>query len=118
MITQKMKKIFILSLFTLITVFTFSCKKDSNSHVVKYTIQGTAKSTVTYTDQDGNVQTVTNADANWTTSFTSTHHGLAIKLTAVSVDASNVGGKIYIDNNQTAQSNGNASSIAISATLP
>jgi phage-related protein len=101
-----------------ITFFTFSCKKDSNSHVVKYTIQGTAKSTVTYTDQNGNIQTVTNADANWTTSFTSTNHGLLLKLTAVSVDASNVGGKIFIDDNQTAQSNGNASSIAISDTLP
>lgn len=117
MIPQKMKKIIILSLFTLIAVFTFSCKKDS-SHVVKYSIQGTAKSTVTYTDKDGNIQTVTNADASWTTSFSSTDHGLALKLTAISVDGSNVGGKIFIDGNQTAQSNGNASNIAISAKLP
>jgi hypothetical protein len=113
-----MKKIIFLSLFTLITIFSFSCKKDNKSHVVKYTIQGTAKSTVTYTDQSGNIQTVTNADANWTTSFSSTDHGLVLKLTAVSIDGSNVGGKIFIDNNQTAQSNGNASNIAISATLP
>ena len=113
-----MKKIIILSFFTLMAVFTFSCKKDDKSHTVKYTIQGTAKSTVTYTDQSGNVQTVTNADASWTTSFTSTNHGLLLKLTAVSTDASNVGGKIFIDDNQVAQSNGNASNIAISATLP
>jgi ABC-type Fe3+-hydroxamate transport system substrate-binding protein len=112
-----MKKIIFLSLLTLITVFTFSCKKSS-SHVVKYTIQGTAKSTVTYTDQNGNIQTVTNADASWTTSFASGDHGTMLKLTAISVDGSNVGGKIFIDGNQTAQSNGNASSISISATLP
>lgn len=112
-----MKKIIILSSFMLITVIFFSCKKD-NSHVVRYTVQGSAKSTVTYTDQNGNVQTVTNADANWTNSFSSTNHGLALKLTAISVDGSNVGGKIFIDDNQTAQSNGNASSISISATLP
>lgn len=112
-----MKNLTIISLFALITIFTFSCKKSS-SHVVKYTIQGTAKSTVTYTDQNGNIQTVTNADANWTASFSSTDHGLALKLTAVSVDGSNVGGKIYIDNKQTAQDNGNASNIAITATLP
>ncbi|MGZ3755436.1 MAG: MmpS family transport accessory protein [Mucilaginibacter sp.] len=112
-----MKKLFFLSVFALITVFTFSCKKES-SHVVNYTIQGSAKSTVTYTDQNGNVQTVTNADASWTYSFSSSNHGLALKLTAVSNDGSNVGGKIFIDGNQTAQSNGNASSIAITATLP
>jgi phage-related protein len=112
-----MKKIIFVSLFALMTVFTFSCKKSS-SHVVKYTIQGTAKSTVTYTDQNGNIQTVTNADASWTISFASTDHGEALKLTAITVDGSNVGGKIFIDGNQTAQSNGNASSITISATLP
>ena len=113
-----MKKIIFLSFFVLLTVFTFSCKKSNNSHVVKYTIQGTAKSTVTYTDQNGNIQTVANADASWTTSFASSDHGLVLKLTVISTDGSNVGGKIFIDNNQSAQSNGNASSIAISATLP
>ena len=118
MIPQKMKKIIILSLFMLIAVFTFSCKKDNNAHIVRYTIQGSAKATVTYTDGNGNPQTVTNADANWTTSFSSTDHGLVLKLTAISTDGSNVGGKIFIDDNQTAQSNGNASNIAISATLP
>jgi hypothetical protein len=113
-----MKKIILLSFFILLTIFTFSCKKENKSHTVKYTIQGTAKSTVTYTDQDGNIQTVANADASWTTSFASTDHGLVLKLTVISVDGSNVGGKIFIDGNQTAQSNGNASSIAISAILP
>ncbi|MDB4903853.1 MAG: hypothetical protein JWQ63_3134 [Mucilaginibacter sp.] len=112
-----MKKFIFLSLFILITIFTFSCKKN-DSHVVKYTIQGTAKSNITYIDQHGNIQTVTNADASWTTSFSSNDHGLTLKLTVISVDGSNVGGKIYIDNNQTAQSNGNTSSIAISSTLP
>jgi hypothetical protein len=105
--------------FILLTMGFAACKKDSNNtHVVKYTIQGTAKSTVTFTDQNGTIQTVTNADASWTTSFTSSDHGLALKLTAISADGSNVGGKIYIDNNQVAQNNGNASSIVITATLP
>lgn len=113
-----MKKITILSLFVLITVFTFSCKKDNNTHVVKYTTQGSANATVTYTDGNGNVQTVSNADANWTTSFSSTDHGLVLKLTAISNDGSNVGGKIFIDDKQTAQSNGNSSNIAITATMP
>jgi hypothetical protein len=112
-----MKKIILYSFLLMITVFTFSCKKDS-SHMVKYSIQGTAKSTVTFTDQSGNVQTVVNADANWTTSFSSSDHGLLLKLTAVSADGSNVGGKIFIDGNQSAQDNGNTSSIAISAKLP
>jgi hypothetical protein len=112
-----MKKIIFFSLFTLFTIFTFSCKKSS-SHVVKYTIQGTAKSTVTYTDSNGNTQTVANADASWTTSFASTENGLALKLTVISIDGSNVGGKIFIDGNQTAQNNGNSSNISISATLP
>ncbi|HEY5325740.1 MAG TPA: MmpS family transport accessory protein [Mucilaginibacter sp.] len=112
-----MKKIIYFSLFTLIAVFTFTCKKN-NSHVVKYTIQGTAKSNVTYTDQNGDIQTVTSADASWTTSFASTDHGLVLKLTVTSIDGSNVGGKIFIDGNQTAQSNGNVSTIAISAALP
>jgi len=112
-----MKKVIFLFLFTLITVFTFSCKKDK-PHVVKYTIQGTANSNVTYTDQNGNVQTATNVDANWTTSFSSDDHGSILKLTVISVDGSNVGGKIFIDGNQTAQSNGNASNIAISVKLP
>lgn len=110
-------KNYVLIFAALVTIFSFSCKKSS-SHVVKYSIQGTAHSTVTYTDQNGNLQTVINADANWTTSFTSTDHGETLKLTATSADGSNVGGKIFIDRNQAAQSNGNASSIIISATLP
>ncbi|MDB5152399.1 MAG: hypothetical protein JWR54_1150 [Mucilaginibacter sp.] len=116
-ILQKLRKLILLPLFILITVFTFSCKKSS-SHIVKYTVQGTAKSDITYTDQDGNVRNVANADASWTTSFASTDHGLVLKLSALSVDGSSVGGKIFIDGKQTAQSNGNASSMAISTTLP
>ncbi|BAU52405.1 MmpS family transport accessory protein [Mucilaginibacter gotjawali] len=112
-----MKKIIFLSLFTLLTIFTFSCKK-SNSHTVKYTIQGTAKSAVTYVDGNGNTQNVTGADASWTTSFASTEHGLALKLTVISIDGSNIGGKIFIDGNQTAASNGNSGSVSITATLP
>lgn len=112
-----MKKIIYVSLIAIISLFTFSCKK-TNSHIVKYTIQGTAKSNVTYTDQNGNIQSVSNADASWTTSFSSTDNGMVVKLTVISVDGSNVGGKIFIDGNQSAQSNGNVSSIAISATLP
>jgi len=112
-----MKKHILIFAALVFTTFTFSCKKSS-SHIVKYSIQGTANSTVTYTDQTGNIQAISNADANWTTSFASTDHGEMLKLTAISTDGSNVGGKIFIDGNQTAQSNGNASSITISAKLP
>ena len=83
-----------------------------------YNIQGSSKSTVIYTDQNGNVKTVTNADGQWTTSFSSTDHGSVFTLAVTSTDGSNIGGKIYIDNKQTAANNGNASNFSISATLP
>jgi len=35
-------------------LFIFSCKKDS-THTVKYSVQGTSKSNITYVDQNGNV---------------------------------------------------------------
>jgi len=116
MIRRKIKKIILLSLFTLIAAFTFSCKKET-PHVVKYTTLGSTKSTVTYTDKNGNVQTVTNADTNWSTSFSSTDHGLILKLTALSNEGIVIG-KIFIDDNQVAQSTGNTNYITISATLP
>jgi hypothetical protein len=113
------KKLAILSLFVLISIFAFSCKKDSNgTHTVRYTVQGSSKSTVTYTDQNGNVQTVTNADSNWETTFTSSKHGLVLKLTVTSNDNSLIGGKIFIDGTQSAQNNGSTSSISISSVLP
>jgi hypothetical protein len=112
-----MKKITLFSLFAFICILTFSCKKSSQ-HVIEYSIQGTAGATVTYTDQSGNTQTVTNAGASWTTSFSSSDWGLVLKLTAVSTDGSNVGGKIFIDGKQAAQSNGNSNSISISSIVP
>ena len=116
--TPVMKKTLIYSLLIVLSAFAFSSCKKSNSHVVRYTTQGTANSTITYTDQNGNVQTVTNAPANWSLSFATTDNGMSVKLTAVTIDGSNVGGKIYIDSNQSAQSNGNASSISITAIVP
>ncbi|MBS1523294.1 MAG: hypothetical protein JST50_20005 [Bacteroidetes bacterium] len=113
-----MKKTIIYSFLIGLSALTFSSCKKSNSHVVKYTTQGTANETITYTDQNGNTQTVTNAPANWSLSLATTDNGMSVKLTAVSIDGSNVGGKIYIDNNQSAQSNGNAASISISAMVP
>ncbi len=101
----------------IVPLFLFSCKKD-NTHTVKYSVQGTAKSNITYVNQNGSVQTVANADANWTTSFTSNDHGLLLKLTVVSVDGSPVGGKIYVDGQQEAQDNQSTGSVAITATLP
>jgi hypothetical protein len=113
------KKLAIFSLLALISIFAFSCKKDSNgTHTVRYTVQGSSKSTVTYTDQNGNVQTVTNADSNWDYSFTSSKHGLVLKLTVVSNDSSPIGGKIFIDGTQSAKNDGSASSISISSVLP
>jgi hypothetical protein len=113
-----MKKSIIYSFLIIGVAFAFSSCKKSNSHVVRYTTQGTASETITYTDQNGNTQTVTNAPANWSLSFTTTDNGMTVKLTAISVDGSNVGGKIYIDSNQSAQSNGNAASISLTALVP
>lgn len=113
-----MKKTLIYSLLIVLSAFAFSSCKKSNSHVVKYTVQGTSNSTITYTDQDGNTQTVTNAPSDWSVSFVTTDNGMSLKLTAVSLNGSNVGGKIYIDSNQTAQSNGGTSSISLTAIVP
>jgi len=114
-----MKKTIIFSLLIVLTAFAFSsCKKTNNSHIVKYTTESTANETVTYTDQNGNTQTVTNAPANWSLSFTTTDNGMTAKLTAVSVDGSNVSGRIYIDATQSAQSNGISSSISLTALVP
>lgn len=110
-----MKKI--IFILMLVPFLLFSCKKE-NTHTVKYSIQGTAKSNITFVNQNGSVQTVSNADANWTTSFTSSDHGLVLKLTVVSVDGSPIGGKIYVDGQQEAQNNGSTGSVAISTTLP
>ena len=114
-----MKKIIFVSFIVLISIFTFSCKKDNGGmHTVRYTIQGTSSSNVTYTDANGNIQTVTNAAASWTYSFSSSDHGMMLKLTVISSDASQVGGKIFIDGMQTAQQNGATGSVSISAALP
>lgn len=112
-----MKKTFIYALLIVLSAFTFSSCKKSNSHVVRYTTQGTA-TTITYTDQNGNTQTVTNPPSDWSLSFATTDNGMTVKLTAVNTTSGNVGGKIYIDSNQSAQSNGSSSSISITAMVP
>lgn len=111
-----MKSVFAFAL--LLSVAMFSCKKDSNTHTVKYTIQGTSKSNITYIDGNGNTQTVTNADANWTTSFTSSRHGMLLRLTVASLDSNPIGGKIYVDGQQETQDNASSTSVNITATLP
>lgn len=111
-----MKSIF--ACMVLLFVTLVSCKKDENTHTVKYTIQGTSKATITYVDANGNTQTVNNADPSWTTSFTSNHHGMVLRLTVASIDSSPIGGKIYIDGQQDAQNNASSTSIDITATLP
>ncbi len=114
-----MKKFLLFAVMAFISVSMFSCKKDSSGmHTVKYTIQGTSKSNVTYSDANGNMQTATAVDANWTYSFTSSNHGLALKLAVVSNDASQVGAKIFVDSNQSAAQNGATGSASISAILP
>jgi hypothetical protein len=114
-----MKKITSFTLIALISILAFSCKKDSGGiHMVKYTIQGTSKSTVTFSDTNGDMQTASAADASWTYSFSSSHHGLALKLTVVSSDGSQVGGKIFIDGVQSAQQNGATGTVTISSVLP
>jgi hypothetical protein len=114
-----MKKLILIAFIALISIVAFSCKKDSSGMLtVKYTIQGTSKSTVTYSDASGNMQTVNNADASWTNTFSSSNHGMALKLTVISTDGSQVGGKIFIDGTQSAQQNGVTGSVSISSTLP
>ena len=112
-----MKKTIIYSLLILLSAFAFSSCKKSSSHVVEYTTQGTP-TTITYTDQNGNTQTVTNPHSSWTVSFTTTDNGMTVKLTAVDATGGNVGGKIYIDSKQSAQSNGGTSSISVTAIVP
>lgn len=114
-----MKKFLFISLVALISISAFSCKKnDSGVHTVKYTIQGTSKSNITYSDANGNMQSANNVDASWTYEFTSSDHGLALKLTVISTDGSSVGGKIFIDGNQSAQQNGATGNVSISSVLP
>jgi hypothetical protein len=114
-----MKKLLFSALIALISVCAFSCKKDSSGvHTVKYTIQGTSKSNVTYSDANGNMQTATAVDASWTYSFTSSNHGLTLKLTDVSSDGSQVGAKIFIDGNQSAAQNGVTGNVSVSSVLP
>ncbi|MGN6181689.1 MAG: MmpS family transport accessory protein [Mucilaginibacter sp.] len=108
----------ILAFALLLSVTVFSCKKSDSTHTVKYSVQGTSKSNITYVDGNGNTQTVTNADANWTTSFTSNRRGLLLRLTVISLDSSPIGGKIYIDGQQDAQNNGTSGSVNITASLP
>jgi len=52
-----MKKSIIYSFLIIGAAFAFSSCKKSGSQVVKYTTQGTANETVTYTDQNGDTQT-------------------------------------------------------------
>jgi hypothetical protein len=114
-----MKKIILFSIIALFAISMVSCKKSENSHTVRYTRQGSAKSTITYTDQDGNIQTVNNAESDWSTSFSSAKHGMTLKLTVISIDGTSiVGGKIFIDDAQKVQSDEKSSSISISAILP
>ncbi|MBD1364534.1 hypothetical protein IDJ77_12005 [Mucilaginibacter sp. ZT4R22] len=46
------------------------------------------------------------------------NHRLALKLTVISTDGSQVCGKIFIDGKQSAQQNGAVGSISISSVLP
>ena len=112
-----MKHIFALALLVL-SVTILSCKKNNDSHTVRYTTQGSSKSNITYVDGNGNTQTVTNADANWSTSFTSSRHGTLLRLTVISLDSNPIGGKIYVDGQQETQDNGSSTSVNITATLP
>jgi len=102
----------------LLSATLFSCKKGDSNHVVKYTVQGTSKSNITYVDANGNTQSVNNADASWTTTYSSNHKGLQLRLTVISLNNSPVGGKIYIDGQQQAANDGSSSSVNITTTLP
>lgn len=113
-----MKKIILYSLSIALSALTFSSCKKSSAHIVRYELQGSAVSTISYTDQNGNLQTVSNAPATWSLTFSTNDNGMTAKLVAASIDGSKVGGKIYIDSNQSAQSDGSANSFSITALVP
>lgn len=112
-----MKKMLIYPVVILLVLAVACSKSNSNGHTVKYTVSGTAKLNVTYSDQNFVVQTVNNVDSNWTYSFSTNQDGKITYLTVISVDSSNVGARIFIDNQQSAQNNG-SNRIAISAQIP
>ena len=114
-----MKKLIFITLIACVSILAFSCKKDNGGmHTVKYSIEGASTSDVTYTDGNGNIQSATNVDANWTYSYSSSRHGMPIKLTVISKDATQVIGKIFIDGQQAAEQTGVTGNVSLSAVLP
>lgn len=108
-----------LYLVVLLTVMIASCSKsNSGGHSVKYTIGGTAKLNVIYTDKNGNTQTASNVDSTWTYSFSGVADGKMVYLKVASVDSSAVEGRIYVDNQQSTQDNSSSGSISISTQVP
>ncbi|MDE3183896.1 MAG: hypothetical protein KGM16_10805 [Bacteroidota bacterium] len=113
-----MKKILISS-FIIFAIFTISCSKKSNSgHTVKYTIGGSSKLDVNYTDANMIAKTVSGVDSSWTYTFTTSATGQLVHLAVTSVDGTEVNGVIYFDGQQSTQNNSASGTIDISAQIP
>jgi len=113
-----MKKILISSLI-IFTLFTVSCSKKSDSgHTVKYTVGGSSKLNVTYTDGSITAKTVTGVDPSWTYTFSTSATGQLVHLAVTSVDGTEVNGVIYFDGQQSTQNNSASGTVNISAQIP
>lgn len=113
-----MKKILII-LLVFLSIFTISCSKKSNGgHTVKYTVGGSSKLNVTYTDGSLTAKTVSGVDSSWTYTFNTSATGQLVHLTVTSVDGSEVSGVIYFDGQQSTQNNSASGTIDISAQIP
>lgn len=113
-----MKKILISSL-VLLAIFTVSCSKKSNSgHIVKYTVSGTSKLNIAYTDATMSTKTANGVDQSWNYTFNTSATGKLVHLAVTSTDGSEVGGVIYIDGQQSTQNNSASGTINISSQVP
>ena len=114
-----MKKILISSL-VLLAIFTVSCSKKSNSgsHTIKYTVGGSSKLNVSYTDAGMTAKTVSGVDSSWTYTFSTSATGQLVHLSVTSVNGTEVDGVIYFDGQQSTQNNSASGTINISAQIP
>ncbi|MDE3183131.1 MAG: hypothetical protein KGM16_06900 [Bacteroidota bacterium] len=114
-----MKKILIGSLVVLLAIFTVSCSKKSDSgHAVKYTVGGSSKLNITYTDADMTAKTVSGVTSTWTHTFSTSSTGQLVHLSVTSVDGTGVNGAIYIDGQQSTQNDSGSGTVNISAQIP
>jgi hypothetical protein len=109
-----MKKLILPSL--IFVSFLLACKKDKVTHDVTYKISSTDNMNVSYTDQNGDLKSVSNVSSDWTYTF-QTSGDRIVRLIVTSVDGSHVGGAIHLDGQETAQRNG-VNEVSMAAPIP